>query len=250
MENKSVVFIAIPTHDHKIDVRMANVVYDRSTKDHQVIISTQNSSLLAMNCNNLWCEALNSRQKLNARQLHLKWFAMIHSDVIPEPFWLDKLISIAEAKGADLLSCVIPFKSPDGITSTAVSKHDGTGVLWRFTQTEINSADIPETFSIDDVYGLPGTPKKLLVNTGCMICRIDQPWSDEVFFTINDTITRQFNEYTPTVEPEDWFFSRMVAEKGGKVMATKALQILHVGGSVFSSRQVWGKARDPLSETV
>jgi hypothetical protein len=240
MENKiPPVFIAIPTHDFKIDERMASVVYGQSSKGPHVIVS-QNSSLLAWNCNNLWCMALNKRVEYN-----LKWFAMVHSDVVPEPYWLDKLIGIAEEKGADLLSVVIPFKSPDGLTSTALSKHDGTGVSKRFTQTEIRSKDFPETFCAQDVVIPPGTPQKLLVNTGCMICRIDQPWSDEVFFTINDSIERRFGQYTSTIESEDWFFSRLVAEKGGKVMATKAVRVLHVGQSAFDSHQVWGNAVDP-----
>lgn len=241
------IFIACPTHDGRIDARTAKSIYQTASQKHSLVISVQASSLLTHNCNGLWCAALNMRTKHN-----LKWFAMIHSDVIPEPFWLDKLVDIAEHHKADMLSVVIPIKSPDGITSTAISKAGGTGVFKRLTQTEVLHPQFPETFDINAFinvgYHFLGSERKLLVNTGCMIVRIDQLWSDEVYFTINDQIDRQFGTYVANVEPEDWFFSRMVAEKGGRVMATKAIQVTHMGSSGYNSHAVWGKAVDTLAE--
>lgn len=241
-EKPQSVFIACPTHDHRMDARTAVALFQNSSQKHQTIIAIHNSSLLAFNCNHLWCLALNARLKYG-----IKWFAMLHSDVIPEPFWLDKLIEIAEANDADLLSVVIPIKSPDGLTSTALSVPNGKPEVWkRFTQTEILDKEFPTTFSVRDVVN-GDQLCRLLVNTGCMVCRIDQPWSDELFFTINDRIDREFNKYKASVDPEDWGFSRMVAEKGGKVMATKAIQVTHVGNSGYNSHSVWGKAVDELA---
>jgi hypothetical protein len=237
------VFIGCPTHDGRIDSRTALAISERATQKHQALVSIQTSSLLAHNCNLLWCAALNVREKYG-----IKWFAMIHADVIPETWWLDRLIDIADKHQADLLSAVIPIKTPDGLTSTALSRIDGTGVQKRLTQTEVNSKDLPETFDLSMVSPLTYGNTKLLVNTGCMICRLDRIWSDELYFTINDKVEKKFNQYFPTVEPEDWFFSKLVAEKGGKVMATKAITVQHIGTSLYNSRTVWGHATDPNAE--
>jgi hypothetical protein len=40
-------------------------------------------------------------------------------------------------------------------------------------------------------------------------------------------------------------FSKRVAASGGKVMATKALNVIHHGMTKFPSTSVWGHRRDP-----
>src|SRR5438034_6910050 len=91
-----------------------------ASREHRVAEATETNSLLAGNCNVHWCEALNLRE-----QNELKWFAMLHSDVIPEAFWLDKLIAEAEKHQADMMSAVVPIKTDQGLTSTAICRPGG-----------------------------------------------------------------------------------------------------------------------------
>ena len=81
----------------------------------------EEGSLLASNMNKLWCRALNDCRKGQAPD----YFAMQHSDVQAEDFWLDTLADELEAKGLDVLGVVVPIKDRLGLTSTALARDDG-----------------------------------------------------------------------------------------------------------------------------
>jgi GT2 family glycosyltransferase len=254
------VFLGCITHNGQLDYRMANMFFTSASKERAILTKIQQSSLLASACNNLWVTALNRRAQDN-----LKWFAMLHADVVPEPFWVDTLIALAEEHDADVMSAIVPIKGPDGVTSTAISGPDDFVRLTRLTMKQILSPGWPETF---DIHGaaeilfdntVPGwvekaggythellQKSKLLVNTGCMVARLDRPWCEQTHFTINDRIEQllggKFVEY---VEPEDWFFSRRVAEQGGNVMATRKVVVEHIGSVPYKSNKVWGGEQDP-----
>ncbi len=151
------------------------------------------------------------------------------------------------------LSCLI--KSDEGVTSTAVSASpvyggDNFGAAFRITQHQLHNG-FPESFTLQDLVtgghidNTNPENQHLLVNTGCMICRLDKSWAEEVYFTINDRIKKDFGKMYTQVEPEDWFFSRMVAQKGGKVTATKSVKVQHLGTTAFHSDRVWGSEFDP-----
>lgn len=188
-------------------------------------------SLLARQFNQLWCWALNDKEVTH--------FAMLHSDVEPGPGWLDILMEELEARDLDVLSAVIPIKSSDGLTSTALHKDgDNWEPLCRLTMKEVYN--LPETFTADDL----GHP--LLVNTGCWVCKFDRAWVEKVHFEINDRIVfvKSSEMYEPQVEPEDWFFSRLCNELNLKVGATRKVQLDHRGTTAFSNRGPWGSDFD------
>lgn len=248
------VFLGCITHNGQLDFRMARILYAFASAERMMMTKVQQSSLLASACNDLWCSALNKRKELD-----LKWFVLLHADIVPPEWFVDRLIDIAEKHDADLLSAVVPIKQTSGVTSTAISGPDNFTRLTRLTMKQINHPNFPETFNWHDVFEtfeseMPpeltidfphvGEADKipfLLVNTGCMVCRLDREWCNNVHFTINDRITQGLGgifEYQ--VEPEDWYFSRRVAELGGKVMATRALAVEHIGTRPFRSNEVWG----------
>ena len=250
--SQEAVFLGCPTHNGLIDHRMARSFYITGSQERPIQFMTHQTSLLAGGCNDLWCKALNSRESHN-----LKWFAMLHADIVPESWWIDKLIAIADKHEADLLSVVVPIKDARGITSTAIGTTDNFQRYARLTQRQVLHESFPETFDVSmacaalqelpaELSIWPPGPSKLLVNTGCMVCRLDQPWSGEAYFTINDRVQRVFNQYIAQQEPEDWFFSRMVAELGGKVMATKAVKVEHLGTTAYRSDSIWGSDVDPI----
>lgn len=256
MKSNDNVFLATLTHNEHLHSRMAKAFFSHATKgDRAMFIQVQPGSLLAQSYNVLWCKAINNREKLG-----LKWFAMLHADIVPEDFWLDKLISLAERFDADVMSAVVPIKEASGVTSTAISGPDNFVRSTRLTQKQINA--LPSVFDIDIIRSMMAggiyqesltinVPEnaRLLVNTGCFVCRLDRPWTSNVEFTINDRI-RQLpgGALVAEVEPEDWYFSRRVAELGGRVMATRQVITEHIGSIPYNSSKLWGHDQDPAGE--
>jgi hypothetical protein len=201
-------------------------------KTPQILICEQNGSLLAQNFNALWCMALNECAKGEG----VDYFAMLHSDIMPDDGWVDVLIEELEAKELDVLGTPVPIKDQNGLTSLALAHDSGDPfrVQARLTMTEIYQ--LPETFTSEDL----GRP--LLLNTGCWVCKFDPEWARKVRFTINDAIA--FNPKTGTyfaqVEPEDWYFSRLCHELGLKIGATRKVKLNHIGKAAFGNAEAWG----------
>ena len=217
----------------------------RSSAKLDVVLRMQESSLLAQNFNALWCEALNLHRKRG-----LDYFAMIHADVEPQDGWLDTLVEELEAKQLDVLGVVVPIKDVRGVTSTALARDDGDPwrVHCRLTMSDVHR--LPETFTAADIPG--GRP--LLLNTGLWVCRFGD-WCRQVRFTINDRIVvDKDGDYIPQVEPEDWYFSRLLHGLGLKVGCTRKVDVGHRGHMVFGNSRGWGNntfdreyvARSPL----
>jgi hypothetical protein len=190
------------------------------------------SSLLAHNFNRLWCWGLNEARHGGG----CDYFAMLHADVEPGPGWLDALVAELDATGLDVLGVPVPIKDGRGLTSTALARDDGSTwrVHSRLTLAEVTA--LPETFTAADLGGRP-----LLLNTGCWVCRFDPGWAEQVYFTINDRIVvGPDGRYAPEVEPEDWFFSRLLHERGLAVGCTRKVRLTHRGAAAFANDRVWG----------
>ncbi len=201
-------------------------------------------SLLANNFNTLWVMALNHH-----KQERCQYFAMLHDDIGPSPFWLDVLYEEMKRHDADVISAVSPIKDRLGLTSTAVCSGD----RWNSRRLTLKEVfDLPETFGTQDLInaGIAGPGQQLLVNTGCMLVDLSKPWvhkldaNDELacHFTIDDRIRydREADEYAVETVPEDWNFSRMVLDHGGRLAATRKVVIQHEGRMTYSSEKPWG----------
>lgn len=190
----------------------------------------QNGSLLASNFNQLWCAAINYVHQGG----RVDYFAMLHDDIGPEKFWLDKLIDELEDKQLDLLGVAVPIKDTRGMTSLALHGEDSWLPHARLSMHDI--FELPETFTSDDL----GHP--LLLNTGCWVCKFDLEWATKVHFTINDRIV--FNKavglYQSQTEPEDWYFSRLCHEQGLRIGATRKIKCVHSGRMDFQNSVPWG----------
>jgi SAM-dependent methyltransferase len=197
----------------------------------QVINYYRQGSLLASNFNQLWCHALNLVHE--GRQLD--YFAMLHDDIGPEDWWLDKLIDELESSQLDVLSVAVPIKDTRGVTSMALHKEgDNWMPLTRLTMHDVY--ELPETFTSSDL------PAPLLLNTGCWVFRWNQDVARQLHFEINDRIvfnTAQ-NRYQAQTEPEDWFFSRLCHEMQLKIGCTRKINLLHRGEMDFQNMRAWG----------
>lgn len=208
-------------------------LYKTATRRYNTFATHGQLSLLSMCFNTLWCGALNHRADGATH------FAMLHSDIEPVAWWLDMLMDELIATDADLLSVVVPIKSEQGLTSTAIDSGAGDNFANEFRLTMQEVFRLPETFSAADC-GYPD--RALLVNSGCWVCRLDRPWVEQVHFTINDRIRKGADGlWRPEVESEDWCFSRQLHRLGCKVLATRKVPVKHLGGKAFVNFQPWGE---------
>ena len=207
-------------------------------------------SLHGANFNHLWCEALNNRPT----RKYTEW-CMHHADLGAGAGWLDKLVSIRRLYEADVVSAVVPIKSDDGYSSTALAPKNSRGMIRRITMQELYARDshgnclIPDTFSAEDVeraWGLPVGTHNLYVNTGLWVCDFSKPWIED--FPGFDVLTRIIKLANGRREPrsfsEDWHFSWWAQHEAGlRVLATRAVGVDHMGGRRFSNNHAWGTAK-------
>jgi hypothetical protein len=229
-DDRKVIYLGCPSGG---DMTLgAAVGFHRSTrrKSHHVELLANGSSLATGNFNRLWTWALNA-----SRKGRVDYFAMIHSDIEPGEFWLDPLIDELEAKNLDVLGVVAPIKDGRGMTSTALAHESGDPYRLKARLTMAEVFRLPETFTSADV----GAP--LLINTGLWVCKFREEWARKIYFTVNDRIMLDRDgEYIPQIEPEDWFFSRLLHELGLKVGCTRKIPLMHQGRTAYPNDRPWG----------
>lgn len=191
--------------------------------------------------NTTWCQALNS---LKDGITHL---AIMHNDVVPqdEPPWLITMLEEMEKTGADMVSAVTPIKDLAGLTTTGIGDAADPWIPFkRFTLREL--ATFPETFSAADC----GYPGRYLIHTGgCCLYDLRKP----VYQTLKEDGTPKVHFHFPRRvikapdgnwgcqgESEDWYFSRMLHEAGGKSVCTRKVRLQHFGEMAFCNWEAWG----------
>lgn len=221
MSNAPLAILAMP-HRGTMHVGAAQAFFAQATNGKVNVMAMPHShSILERNFNTLWCAGLNLRQEHRPR-----YFAMLHDDVVPEAFWLDKLIAELELYEADVMSAVIPIKNGCGLTSTAVGDpaNEWSTELRRITLREAH--ELPVTFGREDI-DWPDSPAALLVNSGCWVCRFDSDWVEKITFRTESRNLLVDGQWEPQCFPEDWAFSVDAHNLGLKVMATRAVALFH-----------------------
>lgn len=241
-DNTPSVFLALPTYDGRMEMLTAAAAFLWPTLGKcRVGHYLHRGSLLASGFNSLWCQALNlaAEDKVNR-------FAMLHADVVPtDRGFLDKLERVLQETGADVVSAVIPIKDTRGVTSTALGDPDDPWrPVRRLTMREV--FDLPETFRGKDL----GHEGPLLVNTGCMMVRMDRFWPRTFSgFQIQDRVVEDTDgRMRPMNLPEDWAFSDFLWRSGVDVVATRAVSVSHIGRIEYVNNQAWGSWERDLAE--
>ncbi len=212
------VLLGIPTYDGRVGTgTMMSAL--RASRRHEVYASCRTSSLLPKAFNLLWADAVSSGAD---------YFVMLHADLEPDRFFVDTLVDISERQDADVVSCCVPIKDDSQLVSTAMWMFADREPHYRLTFDDLKR--LPETFSSADVVDRLGVPGALVVNTGCWIARLQQPWCRRVSFTMESCIDWQADG-TPYIYvlPEDWHFSRQLHHEGCSVYATQAVSVRHHG---------------------
>lgn len=212
--------ISSPSYDGRIHQgAMTGIMQSTYRPEVKTILRTCDCSSLTRTFNTLWCYALNDRPKTTH-------FAMIHDDICPQPAWLDVMIQIMDKKGCDVLSVIVPQKTTQGLTSTAWDK--GGYAIQRMTIKEAYKMDV--TVGGDD----------LLINTGLMLVDMRKDWVEKVCFRFEDEIIKRDGKFMPVEISEDWYFSREARKLGAVLMATRAVEVKHMGRAAYVNSMPWG----------
>jgi hypothetical protein len=181
-------------------------------RDPVDVVHWQVNSALCYGFNGLYQSALRRRGTNGVTH-----FLMLHADVgveTPAVPWPEKMLAIMEREKLGVLSVTVPLKTPGGETSAAIDAHDDQP-LRRLTIGDTAMRTVTTRQE-------PG----LLINTGCMMIDLRQPWADDVCFQTRDYIENG----EPVFHPEDWEFSRWLRERGVAFGTTGEVMAVHVGG--------------------
>jgi len=221
------IMIGVPTYCGDVAAETMMGLF-QCTKDHKYNVTAIGMSLLTRVFNTLFCAAL------NARKHGVTHFLLHHADIGPDGnWWLDRMMAIMEEKGADVLSAVVPIKSPLGLTSTALDE----GIEGRDLKYSPRRLTLKEVHALDPTFTHP----RLLVNTGLMLVDIRKPWVEKIHFRFEDEILWEDGVAKVRNWPEDWLFSRDAKALGANLWATREIKVLHAGRANYSNGEVWGQ---------
>jgi len=235
MDQQETVFLALPSYGGQIHCTAALSLL-RATR-RPVQIMNNDSSALAHGFNILWASAAISDKT---------YWAMLHSDIGPPPFWVDTLINVMQETGADVVSALSPIKSNERAYSTALIPRRGDD----FDAVRIHDVhlhQLPETFFTSDLIRLFDHDGIMGVNTGCWVCRIG-PWMRDLCFEVETWIDWKQSPPLCRFLSEDWEFSRKCHNLGLQVACTRRLDLSHAGMGFWFAKS-YEKCQDVPSET-
>jgi SAM-dependent methyltransferase len=234
------VFFGVPTYKYDAHSALLGCILQMSRK-HNLMYSSVDSSACCVTFNALLIQALESHERGGA-----DWFLLWHSDIIPEPFFVDKMVDIAEQKNADILSVVVPIKDEKGLTSTALDEQIDPELSTDWRVRRLTMAEIMGRKPVNGRVLEPTfTDPKLLLNTGLMLVRLSAPWVKDIYFHFEDKIVRVNGRRRAVLMPEDWMFSKDARKLGcTSQWATRQIRVEHAGAQRYPNDQVWGWPTD------
>lgn len=237
MGDQRKVFWGVPSYKREVDAGILSVSHMMTKKHRTYSPASVDTSACCLRFNAMLIMA----QEFHARG-DADYFLLWHSDIVPEAWFLDKMIDIAEEKGAEILSAVVPIKDEHGLTSTAIDEPVGDMPNeWRVRR--LTMAEIMERESTF-------TDPKLLVNTGLLLIKLSAPWVKDIYFHFEDKIIEHHGKKLAVLFPEDWMFSRDARKLGCTSMwATRDVKLTHIGHQQYPNYSVWGKKTDAAPPT-
>lgn len=214
-------FLAIPSATGWISGEAHTAAYQARQRFRTASFNLRSISATTGNFNTLYATALNARDK------GVTHFAMLHDDVgaeAPQGFgcWLDVLTEYMRAFKLGAISAAVRIKDESGETSTALDTGPGQNPR-RLKLAEIGP------MLLSDHCEMP-----LLINTGCMVIDLLQPWSEEVLFRFEDKIIKgPDGKFSTWFGPEDWELSRWMHKRGIRYGVTTDVRTKHVGRKVY-----------------
>lgn len=189
------------------------------------------STSMTSNCfNNALAAALNVRDRLGITHL-----GMVHADIDAPPGWADTLLDQMETGGYSLISAVVPIKSDEGRTSTAVGSRAEPWAIRRYVM-------VGEHRRYGMTFGTRAVARAddefLMVNTGLWLADFRMPFWEEFggfrFFT--DLHRGEDGRWGARMRPEDWEMSRDLDAAGIPYAASFAVRVGHRGPHTWWNR--------------
>jgi hypothetical protein len=222
--------LGIPVYGSNVNARLLLQTWDEIERAKKLpgvddaFFTWASDSMSSRTFNRLWANALNSKRRGECTH-----FLMQHSDVLPEEGFIEKMLAIAEAFQADVLSVFSPIKTNDGILSSGIEQPSGN--IARFTASQIWAPDFPATF----------THPMLAINTGLMLLDLRSGVLDDLYFRQENGMEFDENgDRRCTSCSEDWLFSRDARAVGAKIYTTREVALNHIGENVFPNYAPWG----------
>jgi hypothetical protein len=229
-----VVALLMPHRDCIVHLGSAFGCWKATERGLPVVFFNRGTSVLTQNFNTLLADALNARVEDGVTHV-----AMLHNDIIPQAGWLDVLLEEMQRTNVEMIAAVAPLKNGKGLTSTGLDTPGDPWSVRRLTMTEV--FDLPETFTAHDCPLRMGEGP-LLLNTGCWLMKLTEPWIEGMHFRQEDrmafnTVTRK---YAAQSISEDWLWSRDLHARGCRLAATRKVGLQHERAE-FHNRGVWGQ---------
>lgn len=232
------VFLCQPSYNGQIHAESADAFNQAGGPGIKVTPARANGSLLPQIFNMLWAQCVSTMAEHGYTH-----FGMIHADVVPQGNdWLPVLLREMDQAGADVISAVIPIKDGSGLTSTAVEFFRKSAVR-NITRLGVSQCQtLPTTFGVESLprdflaHRSSGAESKLLLNTGLMLVKLGKPQAMMFTpFNVYCQINWQASSTRIITESEDWHFSRQCHTRCLKLVATTAVEVIHLGSRGWSS---------------
>lgn len=237
------IFVGMPAYQYvTAQALMAATVWPSATPKRCAVPFVIGGSSHCSNFNALWCHALNSRGKY-------PWthFLMIHQDVEPERFFVDKLLIEMKEKELDVICVVLPIKDELGMTSVGLLNKKTLSTR-RLSMKEIVRY-LPTTFTTADLPKLGYKHHVLMPVAGLFLADFTQPWVEKVWFEAPSRILQNVaGEFMAYVWDEGWNFSLQLMQLGVRVGATRIVPTNHLGNGVWGNSEEWGEWDTDASE--
>ena len=219
------IMLGIPTYKSDMTVGLLFPMLNMSKK-HRVEVANSDTSATCFSFNKLWIDAIALWEAGK-----ISHFMMVHSDIVPENLFVDKMMTIIERCNGDVLSAIVPIKNNAGLTSTAMDEPMADeDPRWRVRRVTMHEAHaLPKTWTHDLV----------LLNTGLMLVKMGE-WCKNIHFHFDDDIILYRGKRHPVCFPEDWNFSRDAKKLGAKLYATREVALTHIGNTGFPNYNAWG----------
>lgn len=229
-----VIYVAMPHRNLEVHLGAAAGLHFASNNKYRQVVGNFGTSVLTQCFNTLLCEALNARATDGVTH-----FAMLHNDVVPCKGWLDILMEEMLFNDFDMVSAVIPIKNSKGLTSTGIDTPGNPWSVRRLSMAEV--FDMPETFTAKDI-PFRQAESSLLLNTGCWVMKLTEPWAEGLCFRQQDCIAWSLSDqkYVAQSISEDWDLSRQLVGRGCRIAATRRVPIFHERPE-FHNHEPWGE---------
>ena len=220
----SKVFIGVPTHDARVGLGTARCLFNIGKTD--AMVRMQARSLLALNFNDLLCQALNNGAD---------YFLLLHADIeVTTANWLDRMIAIMKREKVDVLSVASPIKNTDDFScgmsdANCFKRH-------RFSRDDLKR--LPKTFKTIDVRKeWEDDALVMIFNTGCLLINLRKAQTATNYFQMVDKVERdESGNWTCDCVPEDWFFSVVCHKLAIPYACTREIELLHAGLAFWSNK--------------